>query len=370
MISSTSHTIFKLLGLLILTLSLPAHNPITMAKQRNTAKVSPKKRDIGPPVPFKNPPEVLQPLIDTLDEQHVYIIHIDNKPVDFKRKIFIVPVLLNVAIFALFVWRMWYIMPWYLSLFISTLGFPNETTMYADEMSYEELFTEVATRAAQFMLDLVLYMFLWPWPVDFIFGKKHSSPVEWRRNVGFRQKEIIVRRSRKWDRGIRDVVNDQGGNSLFRAHVGMAIAPAYLHEKTGYLMMNAQWDLDWGVMIDATKMVDRKMAAMEAFRQVILVFQEEYGWMVLDIKTSENAQEDERRRQVLTFKEALAAVGKEDVFYRWIEIIQFESTQPGGFTPEKQAAAAEKVRELFKKEDIDFEEFWKESVGSDGLAGL
>ncbi|KAI0121695.1 hypothetical protein BJ170DRAFT_643972 [Xylariales sp. AK1849] len=341
-----------------------------MAKQRKGVKPNAsKKKDVGPSAPFKTPSEVLQPLIETLDEKHVYILHIDNKPANFKRKIFVVPVLMNLAITSLFVWRMYNILPWYLRLVTSTLGYANETTLVAAEMEWEELLPIVAKRSGQFMIDLLLYVFVWPWPFEFAFGQAHSNPVHWRWNAGFRDKEIIVRRSRAWDKAVRDVINNDDAKQVFMAYVGVATAPMYLQEKTGYLLMNKDWDLDWGVMIDASTMVDKKMAALDAFRLVVLIHQDEYGWLAVDMKQGDNPAEDERRRQVFLFRDALAALGKEDLFFRWIEVIQFEATQPDGFGPEKQEAVAQQVRDLFQKNGVDFDELWKESVGTDEITG-
>ncbi|KAI0010695.1 hypothetical protein F4779DRAFT_576523 [Xylariaceae sp. FL0662B] len=337
-----------------------------MARQRGPAKLgSAKKKDGGPPAPLKRPPEVLQPFIDTLDTEHVYITHIDNKPKDFKRKIFTVPVLMNLGVAALFLFRCYYILPYYLRIFASVLGYPNETTMVVDEMEWSEIIPEVGKRSFSFMLDFLLFIFLWPWPVDFCLAYEHGNPVMWRYNVGFRDREVIVRRSRKWDQSIRDVINNTEGKSLFMSHVGAATAPMLLGEKTGYLLMNAEWDLDWAAMVDATTMVDKKMAAIEAFKTVVLVFHEEYGWLCLDMKLNENAEDDNRRQQVFAFRDALAAVGKEGLFYRWIETVQFEASQPRGFGPERQEQVAKQIREMFDKEGINFDEFWKDSVGAD-----
>ncbi|KAI1495794.1 hypothetical protein F5X99DRAFT_402396 [Biscogniauxia marginata] len=342
-----------------------------MTRHRNTAKPAPAKRkDAGPPAPFKRPSEVLEPLIATLDEKHVYIAHVDSKPADFKRRIFVVPVLMNLSIAALFAWRAWYIGPYYLSIFASVLGYPNETTMVVEEMEWAEIAPVVLRRALTFMFDSLLFVFLWPWPVEFCLSREHGNPVMWRYNVGFRDREVIVRRSRKWSETIGDVVNDNTSKSLFMAHIGAATAPMVLGEKTGYLLMNAQWDLDWAAMVDATTMVDRKMAALVAFTLVVLVFHEEYGWLCVDMKEKANSLEDERRRQVFAFRDALTAVDKDDLFYRWIEIIQFESSQPGGFGPEKQEKVAKDIRDMFQKEGIDFDQFWKDSVGSDASVGL
>ncbi|KAI1193656.1 hypothetical protein F5X97DRAFT_313431 [Nemania serpens] len=350
-----------------------------MARQRKAAKpasVKPaQRRDGALPTPYKRPPEVLQPIIDTLDEKCVYIMHIDNKPRAFKRKIFVVPVLLNIAIVALFAWRVYYIAPYYLSLVTSAMGYWNETTMFVDEMAWEEIVPEVGRRALTFMLDTLLFVFLWPWPVEFCFGQRHSNPVAWRRAIGFRDREIVVRRSRKWSATMGDVVNDDedgtnSARSYFLARVHAATSPMVLAEKTGYVLMDGDWELDWGAMMDATTMVDRKMAAIEAFTLVILLHHDEWGWVRADLKGEAEAQKDGRQRQVLAFRDALAGIGKEDLFYRWIEIVQYESSQPGGFGPEKQEQAARQIRELFLKEGVDFDQLWKDSVGTDSALGI
>ncbi|KAI1826394.1 hypothetical protein F4861DRAFT_498166 [Xylaria intraflava] len=346
-----------------------------MARQRKAVRSTGERKDGGPPLPFKRPPEVLQPIIDTFDEKHVYIMHIDHKPESFKRKIFLIPVLMNLAIVALFIWRVWYISPYYLSLVTSAMGHRSETTLDIDAMTWEEILPEIGRRALTFMLDMSLFIFLWPWPIEFCFGQHHGNPVAWRRAIGFRSREIVVRRSRKWKEATGDVVNDgeDGTNvarSFFLARIYAATTPMVLGEKTGYVLMDNDWDLDWAAMVDATTMVDKKMAAIEAFTLVILLFQEEWGWLCVDLKAEAAAQEDDRRRQVFAFRDALIAVGKEDLFYRWIEIVQFESSQPGGFGPEKQEHAALQIRELFSKEGVDFDQFWKDSVGTDSAMGI
>ncbi|KAI0402279.1 hypothetical protein F4802DRAFT_608790 [Xylaria palmicola] len=350
-----------------------------MARQRKAAKTASAqpaiRRDGGPPVPYKRPPDVLRPIIDTLDERCVYIMHVDHKPRAFKRKIFMVPVALNLAIAALFAWRVYYVAPYYFSLLASAAGHWNETTMFVEEMTWEEIVPEVGRRALTFMLDTLLTFFLWPWPVEFCLGQRHGNPVAWRRAVGFRDREVVVRRSRKWSETLGDVVNDgedgtNAARSFFLARVHAAAAPMVLGEKTGYVLMDGDWDLDWAAMVDATAMVDRGMAAVEAFTLVVLRYQEEWGWLAVDLRGQEAAQVDGRRRQVLLFRDALASLGKEDLFYRWIEVVQFESSQPGGFGPEKQDRAAAQIRELFLKEGIDFDQLWKDSVGTDSEAGI
>ncbi|MBE3049099.1 hypothetical protein IMZ48_42680, partial [Candidatus Bathyarchaeota archaeon] len=59
-----------------------------------------------------------------------------------------------------------------------------------------------------------------------------------------------------------------------------------------------------------------------------------------------------------------------DLFYRWIEIVQFESTKPGGFGDDRQVEVAKKIRDMFREEGINFDELWMESVGTEDIAGM
>ncbi|KAJ3510157.1 hypothetical protein NM208_g15572 [Fusarium decemcellulare] len=96
-----------------------------MAPNKRAGKSKPansSKKDEAPPSPFKRPPEVLEPFISTLAEQHIYITHVDTKPADFKRKIFLVPVGMNVVVVVLFILRMYWIVPWYWKLLMSSFA--------------------------------------------------------------------------------------------------------------------------------------------------------------------------------------------------------------------------------------------------------
>ncbi|AEO68082.1 uncharacterized protein THITE_2117439 [Thermothielavioides terrestris NRRL 8126] len=359
--------------------------PPKSAKARLTPSSSSKKSSPSspttPPHPFKPAPSSLDPFTRTLPTGHIYIAHVDPRPAAFKRNIFAVPVLLNVAVAALFAWRVAYVAPWYAALLSSTLlGAANETTVRAADLPWPALARAVARRALTFLLDFVLAVFVWPWPYEFAVGTRgRGSPLAWRWAVGFRDREVYVRRSReRWDRGL------VGGGDLFEegnaeakeareavlGRVRAATAPLLMQRKTGYLTMDGEWDLDWKAMVDATRLVDKKEIALEAFGTVALLHHERFGWLTIDLGMGGNAEQDERRRQVFAFRDALAALGKEDLFFRWIEMIQFETTQPGGFTAEKQVEAAKKVRDMFKSNGVDFDGLWKEAVGTEGLAGM
>ncbi|KAK0384340.1 hypothetical protein NLU13_8427 [Sarocladium strictum] len=342
--------------------------------QKRSSKAGPNKprasESSAPPAPFKQPPDVLKPFIEILDPQNVYVTHIDSKPVDHKRKIFAIPVFMNVCVVALFAWRMYCAVPWYWKLVLLGLGHHNELYFDIGNSSWSTLAWEVAKRGGIMFFDFLCFIFVWPWPVEFVLAQEHGNPTQWKWTVGFRDKEIYVRRSREWEKYLKDVFADDDSRKILLAYVHEATSPLIQGQKTGYLLMNGKWDLDWEAMILAHKMVDKKDAAIEAFKNVVLLHHKHYGWLCYDIRASTVANEDEKRRQVFAFRDALTAMGKDQLFYRWIEIVQYEATQPGGFGKEKQEAAAVRIRELFAAEGIDFDELWKETVGTDGITGL
>jgi hypothetical protein len=319
----------------------------------------------SPPEPFKLPPQVLEAFIECLSKKHVYIIHIDTHPAELKRKIFIVPVALNICVAILFFWRMSVAIPWYWTLVVTAFGHETEATFPSERAQWSTMGWEITRRGLSMFVDFALFLFLWPWPVNFLLGGSSGSPVGWRGRVGFRANEIYVRCSRDWDKTLTgDIFKDTDSMKILMGHVSQATEPLLQDQKTGYLLMGKYWDLHWDAMVRAHAMVDNKEIAIGAFRNVVLVHSEDYGWVSYDLKGSEAAGEDEKRRQVFLFRGALAAMGKEDLFYRWVETVQFEATRPDGWGPENQAAAAKKVRELFEAENINFDQVWKDAVSN------
>ncbi len=374
------------------TTTTPHNNTTTMpptktskGKSRLSATTPQTSKTTTPtlPFPFKPAPAALQPFTTPLPKSHIYITHIDPRPAPFKRNIFLVPVTLNLLLTLLIIWRIWYITPYYLALISSALfGNVNETTLRAADLSYRELVQVVLRRAGTFAFDFGLGVFLGPWPWEFVFGERlgRGTPVMWRWKVGFREKEVYVRRSREsWDGdlGRVDLFAPEGdevarlGREEVLKRVREATAPVLMHVKTGYATMDGYWDLDWRGMVEATGLVDRGEVEIEAFESVVLLHHERFGWVTVELGGQGGGGGDERQRQLqlLAFKDALAAMDKEDLFFRWVEMMQAESRQ-GEFTIERQVVAARKVRDLFKSNDVDFDALWRETVGTDGIPGM
>ena len=244
------------------------------------------------------------------------------------------------------------------------LGHENETTWNTADSTWAEISLEIAKRAGTMFIDFILFIFVWPWPVEFVAGQARGNPCQWRWQVGFREEEVYVRRSREWDEALTDILEDDDSKKILLSYIDNATSPILQEQKTGYLLMNAYWDLDWARMVLAHRLVDKKELALEAFKGLVLVHHAAYGWLSYDVRVNGTSSEDERRRQVFAFRDALIKLGKENLFYRWVEIVQYEATQPGGFGPKEQEVAAKRIRELFENENINFDDLWKESVGS------
>lgn len=181
---------------------------------------------IYPPKPFSRPSPKLSEFIKTLSVAHVYITHIDTKPRDFKRKIFLVPVAMNVLIIAGILWRIKHIGWFYMQICFSLMGRHNETTIDTANASMDVVIREILRRTMIFMIDLLIYTFIWPWPRDFFAGRTIGNPIAWRFGVGFRDKEIIVRRSRKWDQLLGNVLDgENAGTQVLLDNIRRAVDP-------------------------------------------------------------------------------------------------------------------------------------------------
>ena len=279
---------------------------------------------------------------------------------------------MNVLIIAGLIWRIKTIGPFYMNICFSLMGKVNETTLNKKGMPMNDILRQIFKRFLIFMIDLLIYVFIWPWPRDFFAGRTIGNPIMWRFCVGFRNQEIIIRRSRKWIKAVGNVFDENSpGTQLLYSHVRQAVDPIWMNEKTGYLMLNKEWDLDWKSIVQATRLVDRGKMTLEDFKTTILVYNEEFGWMASGIVvTKDSVAEEEGRRKIVAFKDELTLMGKENLFFRWIELVQFESSQPGGFGPEQQEKTMAKAKHMFEAQGVDFDKFWAKIGGMQGMPGM
>ena len=216
-----------------------------------------------------------------------------------------------------------------------------------------------------FVGDFFLFRFVGMWPWDFFLGKGgEASPVGWRRWCGFRDVEIVVRRSRRWDVPLFATEKEESGGGdvarevekrdgvreewlregkegkLFSEKVLPAVDKDLVRNKTSYQMLDQNWDLYFSGMIEAQALVDEGKNKVDDFRTSLLVHTEKWGWLIWEVwpeqeEGAEEGAEDEGAKKLQLIKNRLTAMGKENMFFRWIEVVQSETSQPGPFTAER-----------------------------------
>lgn len=334
------------------------------------------------PEPFVAAPAELTDLLYTFSRDTVYVTHIDTHPAWFKKRIYSVPVVLNLAISAFLLWRAWYILPYYWAILLSVLGNANETTIYWVDTTWRTLLWSISKRMVSFLVDFMLFRIVGPWPWSF-FLEMPGNPIWWRWTVGFREEEVYIRQSRGW--GAEDLLGAAEGSTgkagaespFFKTRILPAVDPQRLREKTGYLLMDSDFDLDFYGMIAATQLLDRKTITSSVLRRAVFVYVgdltspiENGQWAMWDCSDPEVDPETEARDKLMQFKDKLTAMGKESLFFKWVELIQYESNTPGGFTQQRQEEAAEKTKRMFEAEGVDWEAFSAFVGGPGAMPGM
>jgi len=324
----------------------------------------------GIPAPFEKAPEILEPFLGPLDQDDIYLMHIDTEPTRVKKQIFIVPILLNIVILQLIVYRAYLGASTYPALLASAIGWQTSMSVNSSAMSWSEFGGLILQRTVSFTMDYFLVTHFLGWPIRFLRG-----PVRWRATVSFKDREVVIRQSRKaWSKELlhnRWIYEDS--ETVIRKKIIPAVHDERL-QKSGFLLVDGDWDLDYMAMIRAHSLVDLTHKGqgiqLDEFRTAVLVHTDSDGWLIwhpADQSTSEKIK-NAQRNEILSFHKKLASMGKEDLFFRWVELIQFESTQPGGFTPERQKKAMVEVKKLFEDHGVNFSEFWKDVGGMEGLS--
>ena len=322
------------------------------------------------PSPYSVPQPVLKPFLLGLDTAHIYIVHVDNHPWAFKRRVFTVPVLMNVVIALLLLWRVAVAVPLYAVILLATLGQNNDAKVDIEHTDWTTLTWIAVSRALMFFCDWALARFLVPWPRDFFFGLP-ANPISWRWQVGFQNQEIVVRKSRGWDQALPSTWLEEDTNgTVYQERILPGIDRAWVQAKTGYLMMDKHWDLDFQGMISAHALISQNKISVSDFQKTVIVYSEAHGWLIWPVYKLDEGEQEENRKKVVAFKDRLTAMGKENLFFRWIELIQFETSIPGGFTPERQAEAMAKAKELFESQGVDLDKLGRDVGGVEAFPGM
>jgi hypothetical protein len=328
---------------------------------KKTKQTTLKPPDSHHPPPFSKAPTSLSSFLDQLDPAQVYITHIDRTQVHVKQQVFFFAFLLNASIAALLVWRAYVAIPKYFALTQTFLGYDSSAKVGEVTPTNEKVWI-LFSRTATMLFDYLLVRLVVPWPGSFFF-ERPANPVTWRWNIGFQKEEVVVRVCRNWEG--RDMMKGEkkGEESPFFKTRILTAVDMEVMEKTGYLMMDGSWDLDFGAMQDAHTLVKMGKLGVGELDALVLVHQDAggyKGWLGWRFRQPKGeTAEEERRRKLMAFKELLASKGKESLFWKWQEVVEDERSADGTFTPEAQEKVSKRV---FAKEGIDFKEAM-ESVG-------
>lgn len=331
--------------------------------------------DADTPVAFTQVPSSMTDFVQGLSMTDVYLVHIDRQPVSEKHQMFFFPLVLNGIIFALVIYRIYIGIFTYPEIFAALVNPNSPSSINTKNASWGFLSSTLARRTLTFLFDYLLITLFFPWPVRFFTG-----PISLRRKLGFKPAEVVVRKSREWSESLSQnwIKHDK---KTISERIMPAITPMRL-QRTGYLLIDADWDLDFRAMVRVHDAIKTGKASFKDFETCVIVHGGgNKGWLVWRVEDalgvrrrdeqhnndSSSELSPSERDKIVAFKDKLASMGKEDLFFRWVEIIQFESTQPGGFTPERQQKAMQETKELFDKHGVDFEQFWTEVGGMKGV---
>lgn len=342
-----------------------------------------------PPSPFELAPQAVLPLADRLPKDHVFLVHSEQSAPDLKRHTFLVPILLNLFITVALCLRLYYAAPIYLEQLITIFGYETRWTVDTKTLAWFDLIGILGERTILLATDYVLFGLLGRWPWEFLFGDRYGRYVGaagWKWNVGFSRKlEPVVRRGRKWDVPIFAVEKERRKQGkpekswtkeeelLVYTKCSEALRKT-ITSKNALSLLDRDWDLDYCAMVDATELLDKDTLKFNDVDHVVLVYWNGrwYCWYphrtgaatTVEVNGGQDADLEK-------FKKNLIGIGCEDVFYRWIELIQYETnTQTGGLSKKKSQEAEQELRRMLKDRKKDDEAFMQSVGGSAGVPGL
>ena len=344
--------------------------------------------------PFSPAPSQLLPFLETLPHDHVYLTSLDTTTPTIKRNAFLVPVFVNTLIVLGLCYRVYHAAPTYFWLIVTMFGYDTAAKVDTNTAPVSDLMGIVGGRTFLLMVDYAIFGIIGAWPYQFLFGSREGGyvgPATWRSTVGsFKEKEVVVRRSRKWDKSVfgeepveatkikkkaEPTMQPLTINEILtiKLKVNPAMEAQYL-DKTAYAMLDRDWDLDFAGMVNAFQLVKGEELAIEDLANKAFVYNATEKiwlmWIVHETEAPNPTLAGGKDAVVENFKKKLAAMGHEDLFYRWIELVQYESSVPGGMTEARQLNVLHEARKIFSEKGVDFNQFFNDVGGSAGMPGL
>lgn len=179
------------------------------------------------------------------------------------------------------------------------LGLESRAAVNVPDTPWSTLVALSARRAGMFCVDFALFRVVALWPYGFFWGSGDGvGPVRWRWEVGFQEREVVVRRSRGgwWGReGEREGKEGGGLRERWereRGRVWPAVEKRWVDARTGYAMLNRDWELFFAGMVDAHRLVKSGEIPWEDFERKVVVWTEEEGWLVWEVGRLETEEKE------------------------------------------------------------------------------
>lgn len=258
---------------------------------RTSKKSKPRSGESTYPAPFDKAPAALEPFVAQLDPAQIYITHIDRHRPDYKKQIFLFAVLVNTTITFLLAWRLYIAVPKYIALARTIFGYASSAMVDISSTTRKQQLAIIIRRTAMMVSDYLLFRYIGPWPLSF-FAERPSNPVTWRWKIRFQPQEVVVRVCRNWTGEDLMNSNKKGGESpFFKTRIAPAIEPRFM-EKTAYLMMDGNWDLDFGLMEDAHVLLKQEKIKSADLDKVVLAHQKGSGWLAWNFRVEDSGARD------------------------------------------------------------------------------
>ena len=131
-------------------------------------------------------------------------------------------------------------------------------------------------------------------------------------------------------------------------------------------------------MITAHELIKTKDIQLEDFEQptAYLFYQGQWVAWRLPSTTSQSRKgingslAGSESPQMKRFHDKMKSLGCEDIFYRWIELVQFESSGPGGMKEKGKERALKELDTLLTEKGVETNKFLEEMGGSKNLPGM
>ncbi|KLO18514.1 hypothetical protein SCHPADRAFT_993551 [Schizopora paradoxa] len=268
----------------------------------------------------------------------VFLSHLDQTPVEAKRKAFFQGCAFTSVFLAVFIWRLTRV---YRNYYFATLS---------------DLSSALSLSGVIWLcIDLYILYLTGPPPFNFV-----RNSLWYRLRYGFRQTEIVIRRPVHNQLPQFNNMSIAEGRDKFRDQVLRGMDNILLQTKPGDLTSLGFWQVDYSACAEAydlTSLVGPGCIEEAAWRMAIFTrhgAQPPACWMVHEEwKVHDPARRD---RRLALLKENLEALGKGQLFDQWLGMLFASSTTPnGGKKPLSTNMMNEQVA-FFQREGVDFKQ--------------